>query len=148
MSTRDIAEQVIGESDILLQGPGWIETLIARIDAALTKAIADERATPIPMVLHCPNCSEQHIDQPESETSFRHRMEAFAIVAEPQDRFPSRWTNPPHKSHLCHNCGIIWRPADVVTTGVESIQTRGKEDTWAIRRDDTADTQTEDEKHQ
>src|SRR5574340_600312 len=23
------------------------------------------------------------------------------------------WDNPPHRSHLCHGCGHIWRPADV-----------------------------------
>jgi hypothetical protein len=139
MNTRERAVQITNQVAVgcwQFQSEGW---LINAIDSALQQAIADERATPIPMILHCPNCSEQHIDQPESETSFRHRMEAFALVAEPQDRWPSRWTNPPHKSHLCHNCGTIWRPADVATIGVASIQTRGKEDTWTIRRDDTGE---------
>lgn len=60
---------------------------------------------PIPMVLHCPSCGLQHIDAPTEE-----------------------WNNPPHRSHLCHGCGFIWRPADVPTTGVAAIQTRGKAD--------------------
>jgi hypothetical protein len=64
---------------------------------------------PIPMVLHCPSCGEQHVDAPEPA---------------------SGWTNPPHKSHLCHGCGEVWRPADVATTGVQEITTRGKADTW------------------
>jgi hypothetical protein len=67
---------------------------------------------PIPMVLHCPNCRTQHIDAPEPDKG---------------------WHNPPHKSHLCHRCGIVWRPADVVTTGVAEIATRGEGDTWPPR---------------
>jgi hypothetical protein len=64
---------------------------------------------PIPMVLHCPGCGAQHVDRPEPDKG---------------------WTNPPHKSHLCHRCGQIWRPADVPTMGVEAVQTRGTADTW------------------
>lgn len=88
-------------------------------------------AEPIDMILFCPRCGTHHIDVPEDETAFRHRMEAFSLVAEPQDSYPSRWTNPPHKSHLCHNCYAVWRPADVPTNGVAHIKTRGKDDnTW------------------
>jgi len=64
---------------------------------------------PIQMILHCPVCHAKHVDAPEPAIG---------------------WTNPPHKSHLCGSCGIVWRPADVPTTGVESIQTRGSKDTW------------------
>lgn len=64
-------------------------------------------AAPIPMVLHCPTCFAQHIDE-ATET----------------------WANPPHRSHLCHNCGCIWRPADVATVGVRAVETRGSADTW------------------
>ncbi len=64
-------------------------------------------AAPVPMVLHCPKCGAQHVDAPSPG-----------------------WDNPPHKSHLCHGCGCIWRPADVETTGVAAIETRGKADTW------------------
>lgn len=64
---------------------------------------------PIPMILHCPKCKEQHIDEPSEE-----------------------WDNPPHRSHACQTpgCGCIWRPADVATTGVLSITTKGKSDNW------------------
>jgi hypothetical protein len=120
----------------------------AEMDAALTKAIADERAmpTPIPMVLTCPKCGWLHVDQEESENDYSHRRNKSVRSGATPESISSRWTNPPHKSHLCHNCGIVWRPADVATTGVENIQTRGKADTWpTIRRDDTADTQTEGE---
>lgn len=65
--------------------------------------------TPIDVVLFCPCCFCQHVDAPESTTG---------------------WTNPPHKSHLCHNCGTVWRPADVPTNGVPRANTRGRADTW------------------
>jgi hypothetical protein len=64
---------------------------------------------PIPTILHCPRCHARHVDAPEPENG---------------------WTNPPHKSHLCRNCGIVWRPANVPTYGVARIESRGERDTW------------------
>jgi hypothetical protein len=61
---------------------------------------------PIPMILFCPACGVQHIDE-ATET----------------------WANPPHRSHKCQACDHIWRPADVETTGVVEITTMGKTDT-------------------
>ena len=63
---------------------------------------------PIKMILHCPRCHLQHIDEPDERTP--------------------DWTNPPHRSYLCHGCGFIWRPADVPTEGIAAIETRGKAD--------------------
>lgn len=68
---------------------------------------------PIDMILYCPLCGTQHIDK--EETPAPHMM-------------GKRWTNPPHRSHLCDCCGHIWRPADVPTNGVQAISTRGKDD--------------------
>lgn len=65
---------------------------------------------PIPMLLFCPSCGIQHIDEPDERTP--------------------HWDNPPHRSHLCHACGCIWRPADVATVGVVRIATSGKADNW------------------
>jgi predicted RNA-binding Zn-ribbon protein involved in translation (DUF1610 family) len=64
---------------------------------------------PIPMVLHCPRCGVQHIDEATED-----------------------WPNPPHRSHACQtpDCGTIWRPADVATAGVQHISTKGKSDNW------------------
>lgn len=70
---------------------------------------------PTPMVLHCPECGLQHIDVPDEPTM---DGEGRNIA----------WTNPPHCSHLCLACKHIWRPADVATVGVHSIQTSGKAD--------------------
>lgn len=61
--------------------------------------------SPIDMILFCPSCGVQHIDEPSGD-----------------------WANPPHRSHLCHACGHIWRPADVPTNGVRFIKTAGKAD--------------------
>lgn len=69
---------------------------------------------PINMVLHCPNCGRQHIDEPEGEIRGGEQC--------------IDWTNPPHRSHLCHGCGHIWRPADVPTNGVAAVKTKGKAD--------------------
>lgn len=71
----------------------------------------------INMILHCPNCGEQHIDAPSDDA---------------YDGNPPTWTNPPHRSHLCHHCGHVWRPADVPTNGVAEIKTKGKNDSPGI----------------
>jgi hypothetical protein len=78
---------------------------------------------PVPMILHCPRCHVQHVDEPDERTP--------------------DWTNPPHRSHLCHACGCIWRPADIATEGVRSIATVGKADTAlnpqaAVQREEVA----------
>ena len=70
---------------------------------------------PIDMVLHCPKCGMQHIDAADDHPELRD------LRAKP-------WDNPPHRSHLCHGCGHIWRPADVPTNGVRAVLTKGKDD--------------------
>lgn len=84
---------------------------VAAVDAAIAAlSRASAEPVPIPMLLFCPNCGLQHIDEPDERTP--------------------DWDNPPHKSHLCHECGAIWRQADVPTTGVAKIETYGKADNW------------------
>ena len=78
---------------------------------------------PVDMVLHCPACGMQHIDAPEDE-----RTETIHHGPDVIDEVVVGWENPPHRSHLCHGCGHIWRPADVPTNGVESVKTKGKAD--------------------
>lgn len=60
---------------------------------------------PIDMLLFCPNCLAQHIDEPHGE-----------------------WTNPPHRSHECQECKHVWRPADLATNGVRELKTKGSAD--------------------
>lgn len=78
----------------------------------------EAETAPIDMVLHCPECGAQHIDAPEWVDD-PHDIEQGRILG---------WKNPPHRSHLCHGCGHIWRPADVPTNGVSAVKTRGKAD--------------------
>lgn len=89
---------------------------------------------PIPMILFCPKCGIQHIDKAEDH---KPDCNAFNRPTDiPLMEYPctcDRWTNPPHKSHLCHSCGWVWRPADVPTTGVENIATKGEHDEPEIR---------------
>lgn len=73
----------------------------------VSRLLKHVRLAPIPMVLYCPLCGFQHVDHPEPENG---------------------WTNPPHRSHKCKSCSHTWRPADVPTTGVAMIQTRGQLD--------------------
>lgn len=80
---------------------------------------------PIDMILHCPACGLQHIDAPSDACIHDACPRAeFCGPGECQET----WTNPPHRSHLCHGCGFVWRPSDVPTNGVESIVTKGKND--------------------
>lgn len=58
-------------------------------------------ATPLPMLLFCPRCQKQHIDAPEPATG---------------------WTNPPHATHTCQHCGLLWRPSNHNTEGVEFVK--------------------------
>lgn len=87
------------------------ETAILDLEEwGIATKLSPEQPNPVPMVLYCPNCNAQHVDGP--------------------GLFGDSWTNPPHRSHMCDECGCIWRPADVPTEGVETIKTRGKRDTW------------------
>jgi hypothetical protein len=66
---------------------------------------------PVDMVLYCPKCGLQHIDAPDTE------KDANPVPCGGVE-MDTEWTNPPHKSHLCHGCGHIWRPSDTPTNGV------------------------------
>lgn len=83
------------------------------------ESVLPRSKVPIDMVLHCPACGLQHIDAPEKST----------------DGLPgATWDNPPHRSHLCHGCDFIWRPADVPTNGVKAVKTHGKADHPVVER--------------
>lgn len=81
------------------------------------------KGMPTDLILFCPACGLQHIDRPE--------VKAHNPIGEGQGTSEG-WTNPPHRSHLCHQCGNVWRPADVATNGVASIKTRGAKDSLPI----------------
>jgi hypothetical protein len=102
-----------------VSNPPW-EALRRQVIALVARA----NQKPIDMVLHCPKCGLQHVDAAE-----------VCSCGVDEDGYCNcsvhkLWRNPPHRSHLCHGCKTIWRPADVPTNGVAAISTRGKADTW------------------
>lgn len=92
---------------------------------------------PIDMVLFCPACGLQHVDEPErprNEFPYTQDKDGIRHPVKIEPAVTPEWTNPPHRSHLCHECGHIWRPADVATNGVTSIKTSSQADVYpAIR---------------
>lgn len=87
--------------------------------------VREHLSKPIDMVLHCPACGLQHIDGVEAGRGAMHYDELPGGMNE--------WNNPPHRSHLCHGCGHIWRPADVPTNGVAAVKTKGTNDSPIVR---------------
>lgn len=75
---------------------------------AAARRLAGLAESPVPLLLFCPECNVQHVDAPDERTP--------------------GWTNPPHRSHLCHACGHVWRPADIATTGIAALTSKGASD--------------------
>jgi hypothetical protein len=109
----------------IIHDPNWHAPKIFR------SALRAIQAVPVDMVLHCPKCGFQHVDEPESNDAYTERLFESSWWELGGDK-PERWTNPPHRSHLCAACGHIWRPADIPTNGVKAIQTRGKNDSEIV----------------
>lgn len=103
---------------------GW--NLCHRVASAAHKAGATQMkaimSRPIDMVLHCPACGTQHIDEPWKPGEY--------LTNDQITGGDPVWTNPPHRSHQCQSpkCGHVWRPADVATNGVAAIKTKGTAD--------------------
>lgn len=84
---------------------GFDEAVAA--NAALSEENVRLRNTPVDVILHCPVCLTRHVDEPQPEKN---------------------WTNPPHRTHECQQCGHLWRPYDVATNGVAMLP--GQRDAW------------------
>lgn len=99
--------------------PNAVQHLIEEAVEALAQQ------APIDMVLHCPACGLQHIDE-----AARDLRDDYAVIEGIAELSPgyAPWTNPPHRSHLCLGCKHIWRPADVPTNGVKAVLTKGEND--------------------
>jgi hypothetical protein len=107
----------------IVRSPSIVDALISMIEAP----------APIDMILFCPRCGLQHVDAPESDADFEKRHAAWKQDITSDSPPPTRWTNPPHRSHLCHGCKYVWRPADIETNGAAEIQTKGSIDSPPIR---------------
>jgi len=124
----------------LIDAAARLDRLSMPLDFARSNTRAGERA-PIDMLLFCPKCGVQHIDRAEEPRRLPNGNVAHGCeMCDGEDqctcpgRAPRWWTNPPHRSHLCHACGCIWRPADIATNGVAAIATKGGADTWTVER--------------
>lgn len=98
---------------------------VLSLSALRQPALPEKGEEPIPMLLFCPACGLKHVDEPEEPLTSHGGID-------PVEPDGDHWKNPPHKSHLCHGCGCIWRPADVPTNGVARIETTGKADTFDL----------------
>ncbi|MGN8062757.1 hypothetical protein ACTJK4_13955 [Ralstonia sp. 22111] len=96
-------------------------TMTDWVDEQLTALAAATK--PVDMVLLCPNCGMQHVDAVETGTALS--RSGLDTLTETE---VVTWSNPPHRSHMCHSCGHQWRPADVATNGVAELKTKGKND--------------------
>ena len=103
---------------------------------ALFWKAAQENMPPIDVILHCPACGMQHIDRPGDHRYYNDTPEAKAA----REQIGIDWPNKQHRSHLCHGCGHIWRPADVPTNGVAAIKTKGKDDSPALTKSAPAES--------
>lgn len=129
------------ETDALLST--WVRCEVVSDHArALERRLAAAERNPIDAVLYCPKCDMQHIDAPEA---FKPSGECTCAgpdqcenCASNQDAYrewlaDGPWTNPPHKSHLCHDCKHIWRPSDHPTNGVKALSSGKDADTQPAR---------------
>lgn len=102
----------LGEPQVRIVERAIIEEL-DRLDALPPKPKFPAKVLPIvkpiDMMIFCPDCNFQHIDAPDPTMD---------------------WDNPPHTSHLCLNCKVVFRLADIPTNGVACIKSVGSRDTW------------------
>jgi hypothetical protein len=73
----------------------------AKSGAGSSARTGERSPAPVPMLLFCPRCRMQHVDKPDPA---------------------SGWTNPPHATHTCAYCQLLWRPSNVNTVGVLTIE--------------------------
>jgi len=109
LKERELNARQIASRKTIADRSVWIEDanyFNAAYDAIQRAELQGQK--PIDMVLHCPACGMQHVDAPDERTP--------------------GWVNEPHRSHLCHDCGHVWRPSDVPTNGVAAVKTKGKAD--------------------
>lgn len=81
-----------GDLYALRHGQAWRHLHGNKLVLAMLQAVTQ----PIPMLIVCIGCGQQHVDEGE-------------------------WATKPHRTHLCKFCGLEWRPALVHTVGVEKL---------------------------
>lgn len=100
-----------GNGNLKWEIDGIRDLVTAILDDDKFIVVDKESSSPIDILLFCPMCFTQHVDQPNPEIN---------------------WDNPPHRTHQCRSCNYLWRPSDVPTNGVSKINTAGKNDQSAF----------------
>jgi len=123
-------------AEISLDGKLWIECSDAECpispqilgDNPLDASETWNARAAIDMIIHCPSCGVQHVDEPKPSEckncgtpKYYHDL---AVVPEEYrgvcDVFEP-WLNEPHKKHRCGNCNLVFKTAGVPTNGVKSL---------------------------
>lgn len=93
--------RLFNDSDMARAVMAELNTLTELVTAALTAQPVAQAGKPIEMILHCPACHSQHIDEGE-------------------------WATRAHHKHLCAVCRARWQPSLVDTVGVERLGAEGE----------------------
>lgn len=82
------------DAPIAVVGIGFVAGLLVRSRFPTRVSVSVPEV--VPMILHCPECSERHVDAGE-------------------------FASKPHHTHACQECGHVWRPAKLPTVGVQFL---------------------------
>ena len=111
---QGVTEWATERLEALKDDPEYLRELLAIAEdevAALRVRLQGQPAqgdgVPVAMVLRCPSCAYQHVDEGE-------------------------WATRPHRTHLCADCGAEWRPFDYATVGVETTAQGDGERRWQV----------------
>lgn len=98
----EVSPAAYDEIRSLLEAADYQHTFIDRrtVDMNQIAVTRGPENLPIDMILYCPSCGAQHVDEPQPEKS---------------------WTNPPHREHECQKCLFRWKPSNHPTNGVATI---------------------------
>ena len=103
---KPIEHESTGKWPAAVDGPGHVVYLrslryMLAAEARRRRVVGGLLPHPVPARLECPKCKVPHLDE-------------------------GVWATKPHKTHLCLDCGHLWRPANFPTVGV--AQTKGTND--------------------
>lgn len=90
-----------------------------------------ENEKPVDMILLCPRCQFQHVDEPDFESckNCGGQRDAHKPLKTESGIWCNNfeeWNNPPHRKHRCLKCNHVWKPALIATNGVQALN-RDKE---------------------
>lgn len=79
---------------------------VGEVDVPKTKCecdwCIDPETRPLPVVITCPECGEEHVDAVDPVTGID-------------------WSKRKHHEHQCSVCKYLWTPALIPTVGVKSL---------------------------